>query len=65
VAPAELQAVAPEYVLIAPHALEWNYGARATGELINWVEQNGHPVFAFEGREHKRLVLYRLAWGDR
>jgi 4-amino-4-deoxy-L-arabinose transferase-like glycosyltransferase len=52
---------APDYVLITPHEMQWDYGARAV-PLQHWVLKHGKLVFAFYGQSNNRLLLYRLPW---
>lgn len=55
----ELQAADPDYVIVAPAALAWNYGATASS-LVNWIAEHGTPVFTFTGQSGQSLHLYRL-----
>lgn len=55
----ELQAGAPDYLLVTPHTLAWNHGDAAT-PLLSWINRYGEPVFTFRGKSDSLLVLYRL-----
>jgi len=56
----ELEAYAPDYLLVTPHTLTWNYGEEAS-PLLNWVQRHGEPVFTFRGKADNVLVLYHLS----
>jgi len=58
---AELKEYQPEYLIVTPKTVEWNYGPQAK-DLLGWVEKHGIPIYIFQGREGDDLILYRIDW---
>jgi hypothetical protein len=58
---AAMRRYAPDYVIITPHEIQWDYGAKAL-PLERWVMTHGRRVFAFYGQESNDIFLYRLPW---
>jgi 4-amino-4-deoxy-L-arabinose transferase-like glycosyltransferase len=49
----------PDYVLVDPHALRWNYGSQGN-KLLEWLQQHGETVFSVSRTSGEQLTLYRL-----
>lgn len=49
----------PDYLIVSERQLEWDYGDLAL-PLLDWMEENGKPVFSFTGRTNEQLIIYFL-----
>jgi hypothetical protein len=49
----------PDYLIISERQLEWDFGELAQ-PLIEWLEENGQPVFSFQGRTNEQLLVFHL-----
>lgn len=58
----ELKDYKPEYLLVTPETVAWNYGSSAD-ELLSWIETHGALTYAITGRQGNRMELYHLDWG--
>jgi hypothetical protein len=55
----QLTHYSPEYLLVTPQTLEWNYGESGK-ELLDWVDQHGTYIYGVTGREGDQILLYQL-----
>jgi hypothetical protein len=51
----------PEYLLVTPETVAWNYGSSAD-ELLSWIESHGTLTYAITGRQGNSIELYHLDW---
>jgi hypothetical protein len=57
---AQLEQAAPDYLIVTPRTLAWNFGPAAQ-PLLRWIAQHGQAVFTFNGQGGETTILYRLS----
>lgn len=61
--PEEAMQAGIHYFALAPKDVQFRYGA-IKPELANWIQENGTPIFAFEGNSYGDIFLFHVDYPE-